>query len=98
MHPSISTGQNPDWVAGLRRQAERDARSAVAHVPPGLPRPRGRRNPASPGRISQQLWTLLHAQLLLAGPAAGVRGAIAAEDDYQRFTRARSGGYQGRMP
>lgn len=48
-------------------------------------------------RRSQQLWALLHAQALLAGPAdAG--SASSAEDDYQRLAAAHSGGYQGRMP
>jgi hypothetical protein len=48
-------------------------------------------------RRSQRLWALLHAQALLAGPAAA-GSAGSAEDDYRRLAGTHSGGYQGRMP
>ena len=53
---------------------------------------------AEPRRAGQWVWTLVHAQSLLAGPAAGADGASLAEDDYQRFAAARPRGYQGRVP
>jgi hypothetical protein len=46
-----------------------------------------------PRRRGQWLWTLLHAQALLAGPADG-----AAENDYPRLTTARDGAYHARVP
>jgi hypothetical protein len=49
-------------------------------------------------RKGQRLWTLLHAQALLAGPAAAAGSVIPAEDDYRRLAGTHSGGYQGRMP
>lgn len=86
MQPSISSDQNQAWVADLRRQAQQEGlSSAAAYPPPGRPEPHSRRLQASLDRISRQLWTLLHAQALLAGPAAGAGSASAAEDDYRRF-------------
>jgi hypothetical protein len=86
MQPSISSDQTPAWIADLRRQAQQEGLStAAAYPPPGQPEPRSHRLRASLNRVSRQLWTLLHAQALLAGPAAGAGGAAAAEDDYRRF-------------
>jgi hypothetical protein len=76
MHPLISREVATARIAGLRRQAQRNARArAAAHVPSSAPRPRKSRIRVSLRRIGrqrrfgQQLWTLLHAQALLDGPA-----------------------------
>jgi hypothetical protein len=86
MQPSISSEQNHAWIADLRHQAQQEGLSAAAAcTPPGRPEPRRGRLRAGLNGISAQLWTLLHAQTLLAGPAAGAGGVTAAEDDYRRF-------------
>jgi len=86
MQPSISSDQTPAWVADLRRQAQQEGLSTAAAYPPAeRPEPRSHRLQARLNRISRQLWTLLHAQALLAGPAAGAGSVNAAEDDYRRF-------------
>lgn len=92
MQPSISTEQNQDWLADLRRQAQQEGRStATAHPPSARPQPASRRLPVIASRIGQQLWALLHAPALLAGPASGAGGASAAEDDYRRFVTYAAG-------
>jgi hypothetical protein len=77
MHPAISYELATARAADLRRQAQRDALArAAAHVPSGTPQPGGHQIPVSLRRVGRQrrfgmqLWTLLHAQLLLGGPAA----------------------------
>ncbi len=77
MHPTITYELALARTADLRRQAQHDARArAAAHVPSHAPR-HGRhrlaarlRRAGRQRRFGQQLWTLLHAQVLLDGPAA----------------------------
>ena len=46
--------------------------------------------PSALSRFGQQLWTLLHAQVLLDGPAAAPGSAERSEDDYRRFAAGRT--------
>jgi hypothetical protein len=76
MHPSITYQLATARTADLRRQAQSDALARLAAlVPSRTPQPGGRRILASvrrigrPRRFGMQLWTLLHAQVLLDGPA-----------------------------
>ena len=39
----------------------------------------------SKNRLAMRLWTLLHAQALLRGPAGGAGDALTAEDDHRRL-------------
>jgi hypothetical protein len=39
----------------------------------------------SKNRLAMRLWTLLHAQALLRGPAGGAGDALTAEDDHWRL-------------
>lgn len=43
----------------------------------------------SKSRLAMRLWTLLHAQALLRGPAGGAGDALAAEDDHWRLAARR---------
>ena len=43
----------------------------------------------SKNRLAMRLWTLLHAQALLRGPAGGAGDALAAEDDHWRLAARR---------
>jgi hypothetical protein len=93
MYPLTSYGLARARIADLRCQAQRDALArAAAHLPSwGLQLSRNR----IPGcllrigrqrRFGVQLWTLLHAQALLDGPATVTGGTRLIEDDHQRFT------------
>ena len=64
-------------LADLHRQAQRNALACnAAHVPAGTPQPGRNRIPVSlrrvgwQRRLGKQLWVLLHARVLLDGPAA----------------------------
>ena len=52
-------------------------------------------DPRRPYRPRRRLWTLLHAQALLASPAAEAGSASPAEDDYQRLAAAHAGATRG---
>ena len=53
----------------------------------------GAAGPDEPGtskkRLAMRLWTLLHAQALLRGPAGGAGDALTAEDDHWRLAARR---------
>ena len=75
MHPAISYELATARIADLRRQAQRDALArAAARVPSSAPQPDRDpipvrlRRAARQRRFEGQLWTLLHAQVLLDGP------------------------------
>ena len=77
MHPAISYELATARIADLRRQAHRGALAGpAAPVPSSAPQPARNRIPVGlrraghPRRFGQQLRTLLHAQVLLDGPAA----------------------------
>jgi hypothetical protein len=77
MHPTISYELATARNADLRSQAQRAARArAAAHVSSSGPPPGRNPIPASPRRTGRprqfrtRLWALLHAQVLLDGPAA----------------------------
>ena len=84
MHPAISYELATARIADLRRQAQRDALAGAATpVPSRAPQPG--RYPALAGRrrarrFGEQLWTLLHAQALLDGPAAAADSPGLAEE------------------
>ncbi len=72
--------------ADLRRRGQRDASArAAAPVPSGAPQLSGNQIPVSHRRAGRrrrfgvQLWTLLHAQALLDGPATAVPGRGSGE-------------------
>lgn len=44
---------------------------------------------ASTNRLAMRLWTLLHAQALLRGPAGGAGDVLTAEDDRWRLAARR---------
>ena len=44
---------------------------------------------ASKNRLAMRLWTLLHAQAQLRGPAGGAGDALTAEDDHRRLAARR---------
>ena len=44
---------------------------------------------SSKSRLAMRLWTLLHAQALLRGPAGGAGDALNAEDDHWRLAARR---------
>ena len=76
MHPLIGYEVATARIADLRRQAHHDALArAAANVPSRAPLPGrypiavSRRRVGRPRRFGMQLWTLLHAQALLDGPA-----------------------------
>ena len=76
MHPLIDYEVATARIADLRRQAHHDALArAAAHPPSRAPLPGrhpiavSRRRVGRPRRFGMQLWTLLHAQALLDGPA-----------------------------
>ncbi len=76
MHSAISYELAMARIAELRRQAQRDTLSrSDARVPSSVPQPGRHQIPASlrwvgrQRRFGMQLWTLLHAQVLLDGPA-----------------------------
>ena len=76
MHPTITYELALARTADLRRQAQRDAQArTAAHMPSRAPRPGRHRLAVSlrcacrQRRLGRQLWTLLHAQALLDGPA-----------------------------
>jgi hypothetical protein len=90
MHPAISSDLATARIADLRRQAQRDALArATPRVPSSAPQPEENRTPVSlrraarQRRFGQRLWTLLHAQVLLDGPAA------AGSTSYRRFAARR---------
>lgn len=96
MHPAISYELATARIAGLHRQAQRDALArAAARAPSSAPQPGRQRIPVSPrravrqGRFGKQLWTLLHAQVLLDGPAAGAVSTSLTEDGYRRVAAGR---------
>lgn len=74
MHPTISYELATARIADLRSQAQRNALArAAAHVPSRTLQPGRNRIPVSLRRLGRQrqlgrqLWTLLHAQVLLDG-------------------------------
>jgi len=76
MHPVISHQLAAARIADLRRQAQGAALArAAAHLPSRAPQPGGHgiavslRRRRGRRRFGQQLSTLLHAQVLLDGPA-----------------------------
>ena len=80
MHPTISHELAMARNADLRSQARRGAWArAAAHSSSSGPPPGRNRSPASlrrmgrPRRLGTQLWALLHAQVLLDGPAKEMR-------------------------
>ena len=96
MHPAISYELATARIADLRRRARRDALARAAtratqraaadrnRIPVSL-RPAARRR-----RFGQQLWTLLHAQVLLDGPAAAAGSTSVIEDNYRRSAARRT--------
>ena len=96
MHPSISYQLATARIADLRRQAQRDALArATTRVPPSAPQPDRSRLPVSlrrtvrQRRFGKQLRTLLHAQVLLDGPAAAAGSTSLREGSYRRFAARR---------
>ena len=96
MYPAISYRLARARIADLRRRARCDrlARAGTS-VPPNAPQqdrnqiPVSYRRAGRQGRFGKQVWTLLHAQVLLDGPAAaGNPGLI--EDNYRRFAAGRA--------
>jgi len=76
MHPAISYELATARIAGLRRQAQRDAVSHATRVLSSTPLPgrnqisASRRRIGRPRRLGTRLWALLHAQVLLEGSDA----------------------------
>ena len=96
MRPDISYELATARIADLHRQTQRDALArAATRVPSSAPQhDRNRtlvslRRAGRPRRFGQQLWTLLHAQALLDGPAAVAGSTSLIEDNYQRFAARR---------
>lgn len=84
MHPAISYELATARIADLRRQAHREALAGAA-APRAIPR-----------RFGQQLWTLLHAQVLLDGPAAAAGSPRLTERSYRQFAdREQASGKEG---
>jgi hypothetical protein len=92
MHPSISHELAMARIADLHRQAQHDPRArAATREPSKAPQP-GRhriavslRRAVRQRRFGLQLWSLLHAQVLLDGPApvrtvSAVTTALSRED------------------
>ena len=66
----------------LMRAPQNDLPRAAAAMRVGINRtPRQH----SSHRLGLRLWTLLHAQSLLNGPASGAHAIAFIEDDYRRF-------------
>ena len=89
MHPAISYELATARIADLRRQAQRDALTCAATpVPSSAPQPGRNRTPVGlrgagrPRRFGKQLWTLLHPQVLLDGPAAAAGSPRLIEGSY----------------
>lgn len=96
MHPAISYELATARIADLHSQAQRDALArAAAPMPSSAPQPgRNRvlvslRRAVRQRRFGEQLWTVLHAQALLNGPAAAAGSTDVIEDSYRRFAARR---------
>ena len=75
MHPAISNELATARIADLRQAQGDTVGRAAAQLPSNAPQPGRHRIPVSLRRVGRQrrfgaqLWTLLHAQDLLGGPA-----------------------------
>jgi len=96
MHPLISHELATARIADLRRQARRDVLARAASGVPSMTQRADRnrilvspRRPVWQRRFGKQLWTLLHAQVLLGDPAAAAASTSLIEDDHQRLATGR---------
>jgi hypothetical protein len=96
MHPAIGYEPATAAIPDLRRQARHNALArAGTPVPSSGPEPDRDRSAAGmhrtgwPRRFGTRLWTLLHAQVLLDGPAAAAGSPGLIEDSHRRFAARR---------
>jgi hypothetical protein len=97
MHPDISYELATARIAGLRRRAQRVALArAASRVPARAPQPGGNRilvnlrRAVRQRRFSKQLWTLLHAQVLLEVPADAAGNPSMTEGNYRPLAARRN--------